>query len=243
MHTLLALLLSVNNLTGSQPFFYKIMGWFRICVGSDVPHAKEWLMWLGVGIAGYVLLCLFLVWLTGIEDGKYPFFHYLQLPFTTIAPALIPLGLMSYMWSNMDYSSAIWFMNDANGYGWIGYIVWCIVCYIGVSLILDAVKALFTFWRRNIIITVVYVIGGIAWSFMFFFALLQIVYGGNDFLILCIFVTLASMAGGGYRAVTKKGTLIDDYGQEVLGTFDGNRFYGNDGNTYSKNNHDEYHRD
>ena len=228
----------------SSPFVNRVMNFFIVRPSATVAEARTWLIWLGVGVGVYALLCVLLWWLAGVFSDRGVFFvGWIAGMFTLAAPAVIPLAIMSYVYSNLNDGLAIWFMNDANGFGWIGFIIWCVVCVVGGTAVIDAVKSLFTFWRRNILLTLVQVVGGVAWIFTFGFMILAIMKEGNDFLILSILVTLAALSGGAYKSVTTPGTLMDYFGREIGGTFSANRFYGNDGNSYTRNTHGGWERD
>lgn len=239
-----AALLCVSGSPFSSPFVNRVMDFFTVRPSATVAEARTWLMWLGIGVGVYALLCVLLWWLAGVFSDRGVFFvGWIAGTLTLAAPAVIPLAIMSYVYSNLNDGLAIWFMNDANGFGWIGFIVWCVVCVVGGTAVLDAVKSLFTFWRRNILLTLVSVVGGVAWTFTFLFVILSIMKEGNDFLILAILVTLAALSGGAYKSVTTPGTLMDGFGREIGGTFSGNRFYGSDGNSYTRNTHGGWNRD
>ncbi len=200
--------------------------------------AVKWLKNLGIIIGSSVLLliCLGLLCKTGIY-----IFYPLTKALFHILFLFIPWALLAYFICNQECN---WFISDANGYGILGFIAWGVVCFIGIfSVMTYRLKPL----RKGMIISSImrflyYVALGISWGYMLIMTNFILIFK-DDFYLLGLCLVILSLGGGAYAGSQSRATMSDYYGHEVEGHIEGDRFYGNDGNTYRRRHDDNYYKD
>lgn len=206
------------------------------------PHAVQWLKWTGIVLGGIFLLLI----LTGIFGrlidkmgtfGTVLLLLVVGLP-ALLLPVLIPGSLCAYMYYNPDDS--YWFILDAHGYGWLGFIAWLIVCIVGGRMMIDGVFKFFTNWS-NPFSTILQLLGSGLWGYYFYLAIPQFCRQDSDLFLLLALVFIAALSGAG-RGMGADATLVDQYGGEIHGSLAGNRFFGG-GHSYSRGIGDVFTRD
>lgn len=194
--------------------------------------AKQHFLWTMIAfVVSFVLFFIFI--LLSNEIGSNFMFNLGSFLFHFM-PIASPCILCQYFYFNPNKS--FWFVLNANGYGWIGFILWLIVSFVAIVLIFNSLKQFFTDWSWPSF-NLCYIVGAGCWVYYFYLCLPQFYNQASDtFLGLLLLFGLAALPGvGGGASMPAPGSLVDGSGRTVAtGNFHGDNFYDGNGNRYSR---------
>ena len=201
----------------------------------DLWKARHDLLLTGIAIGVLLLfsvLCLLLYdlayWICAIAVALWFY----------ILPIVIPALLCQYFYFHNDGYSA-WFILEANGYGWIGYIAWAIVTILAIVFITNNIKRFFSNWE-NPLYTIVGIFSAAGWGYYVWLSLGGIISQDREgFVTLLTWVLFVAFLGGGGAlgaSMPTSSTLSDSYGRTVTtGRRSGDIFVADNGDRYTKN--------
>ncbi len=199
-------------------------------LGTSRYVAKRWLIILllgGIGVIAVGLLTMrFMRYRWGI----------IFLPFwlpVMFMPLWVPAAFWAYLYFNPEQS--LWFALDSSWKfgGFIGLIVFV---YVAAKLVFSGLKMLFTDWRRPIL-TIISFLGSLIWAYCLYICVMQLwdqLYFNRNHIEFLVFLLVAFVFGGFRGGASSGGSLTDSFGNTISGNFSGDKFYGNNGRSYTR---------